>query len=255
MKNLRRAVSQIVIIAFSLAALLGIMALLSNEFGDTEGRVLFTTLLVGAESLGVLCLLSAVGTRFSALAIIGFLVSLVPVGLSLTMIWEFADLEDPWWDVFGVSLTWAVTIALVCLLAGLSRHATGKRDLLLWGTIAVTTVAAAMVTYAIVAGENTTAAFWRAFGIVAILATLGTVVLIALRVFRDRSRSADDGVEHPVFSPALEMRITQAAAARGLSAEEFVTIAISEYLGRHEGSRTTDPSAADSAGGETRVDG
>ena len=59
MKGFRRIVVILVIGSFSVAALLGIIALLGGgELGETEGKVLLTTVIVGVESIAVLCYLA-----------------------------------------------------------------------------------------------------------------------------------------------------------------------------------------------------
>ena len=56
---IRTAIVRITIGAFSLAALIGVMALLGGgAFGAIEGRILLTTLLVGVASMAVLCYLA-----------------------------------------------------------------------------------------------------------------------------------------------------------------------------------------------------
>ena len=66
---IRRAIVRTTIGSFSLAALMGIIALLGGgHFGATQGRVLLTTLLVGVVSIAVLCFLVTAGRRSRASA-------------------------------------------------------------------------------------------------------------------------------------------------------------------------------------------
>ena len=59
---IRRWIVRLTIGSFSVAALMGIVALLGGgEFGETEGRILLTTLLVGVVSIAVLCYLATAG--------------------------------------------------------------------------------------------------------------------------------------------------------------------------------------------------
>ncbi|MDO9589749.1 MAG: hypothetical protein Q7J04_01230, partial [Microcella sp.] len=44
-----------IIVSFSLAAVVGIIALLSGDFGETQGKIILTTLLMGATSITALC--------------------------------------------------------------------------------------------------------------------------------------------------------------------------------------------------------
>ena len=69
---IRRWIVRTTIGSFSLAALLGIVALLGGgEFGETEGQILLTTLLVGVVSIAVLCYLATAGRRSQPLGIAG----------------------------------------------------------------------------------------------------------------------------------------------------------------------------------------
>ena len=88
MKDLRRLVVTLVIGSFSVAALLGIIALLGGgELGETEGRVLLTTVIVGVESIAVLCYLAVAGKRSALVGLAGGVVSLVPFSLALWLTW------------------------------------------------------------------------------------------------------------------------------------------------------------------------
>src|SRR5690606_7548671 len=70
MKGLRSVGVKVVVGSFSLAALLGILALLGGgSFSETQGRVLLPTVIVGVESVAVLCYLSVGGTRRAAVGL------------------------------------------------------------------------------------------------------------------------------------------------------------------------------------------
>ena len=91
MKDMRKFVVRLVIGSFSIAAILGIVALLGGgDFGDTQGRVLLTTVIVGVESIAVLCYLAVTGRPTAIVGIVGGIVSLVPFGLALWMTWAAA---------------------------------------------------------------------------------------------------------------------------------------------------------------------
>ncbi len=225
MKDFRRLVTVLVIGSFSVAALLGIIALLGGgELGETEGRVLLTTVIVGVESIAVLCYLAVVGKASALVGLAGGLISLVPFALALWLTWG-GDEPQRVWDVFGVSVTLAATLAHASLLLALDR---GRRVLLLAGTLVAMAIVAAMICNAIVNGENLGDLYWRTFGVVAILDVLGTVVFAALGIFGRRSRP--DG-EPDLMTPALEARIGEAAQARGVSASQLVSDALDAYLG------------------------
>ena len=225
MKDLRRLVVTLVIGSFSVAALLGILALLGGgELGETEGRVLLTTVVVGVESIAVLCYLAVAGKRAALVGLAGGLVSLVPFSLALWLTWGGSEPERLW-DIFGVSVTIAATLAHACLLLALDR---GRLRLVLAGTLVAMAIVAAMICNAIVNGENLGDLYWRTFGVVAILDVLGTVVFAALGLF---SRRAKADAEPDLMTPALESRVLDAARSRGVPPSQLISDALDSLLG------------------------
>jgi hypothetical protein len=225
MKDLRGIVVKIVIGSFSLAALLGIIALLGGgDFGETEAKILLTTVIVGVESVAVLCYLSLAERPTAWIGALGGLVSLVPFVLALLLTWEAIDDRDAFWQTFGVGITIAASIAQVCLLLALVER---KR---IGGALAATLVSiavvAVMISIAIVNGEDLGDFYWRSFGVVAILDVLGTVVLSALAAFgRGRPQGEPD-----LLTAAVESRIVDAAAKRGMSPSQLVSEALDSFL-------------------------
>ena len=72
MKDFSRLVTTLVIGSFSVAALLGIIALLGGgELGETEGHVLLTTVIVGVESIAMLCYLAVSGRPTAIVGLVG----------------------------------------------------------------------------------------------------------------------------------------------------------------------------------------
>ena len=226
MKDLRKLVVWLVIASFSIAALMGIVALLGGgDFGETEGQILLTTVIVGLESIAVLCYLAVSGRPTWLVGIVGGLVSLVPFGIALALTWGGYDGDNPVWDTFGVSVTIAASLAQVCLLlalAGRRRIGVG-----LAGTLIAIAVVAAMISYAIVDGSGLGDGFWRTFGVIAILDVLGTVVLAAMRAFgRDKQPDA----EPALLTAAIESRIADAAKERGVSPATLISEALDNFL-------------------------
>jgi hypothetical protein len=225
MRDLRRLVAALVIGSFSIAALFGIIALIGGgELGETEGRVLLTTVIVGVESIAMLCYLSVASRRTALVGLLGGLTSLLPFGLALWFTWAESD-STVLWQTFGVGVTIAATLAQACLLLALHQ---GGRTLLLVATLAAMAVVAAMISNAIVNGENLGDLYWRLFGVVAILDVLGTVVFAALGLFSRRAKG-DDG-EADLITPALEARVAEAARSRGVSASQLISDALDSYL-------------------------
>jgi hypothetical protein len=236
--NVRRVAATLTIGSFSVAALMGIIALLAGgTFGEGEGRVLLTTLIVGCASICVLCYLATAGTRWAAVGVTGALVLVVPVATSLVLVWVDWDFFDNDMDgtmkAFGVGVLAAATLAQVCLLLALA----GSRQSLafvLWPTVGLAAVLAILVSGTIL-GEVDADALWRLIGVVAILDVLGTLVTIALAKFGGRDdanpavTAANDGVR-VTLSAAHAVRIEELSRATGRSPSDLVAEAVDRYL-------------------------
>jgi hypothetical protein len=223
MSDLRRVVSRVVIVSFSVAALMGILALLSGgDFGETEIRVLLTTVIVGTESVAMLCYLASFGKRFAAVGYVGAPLSLAAAALALFLTWG-GDSDDSTVKAFGVSLALAASLAQASLLLSVRRQVSAA----LAGTLAAVGVVALMVVGAIVQeGDVGGDGYWRLLGVVAILDVLGTVVLTATGALR-RDEHEDPG---PLLSPLVQTRIITAARDRGTSPDQLVSEALDAYL-------------------------
>lgn len=225
MKGLRGIVVKLVITSFSLAALLGIIALLGGgSFGETEGKILLTTVIVGVESVAALCYLSLADRPTAWVGIAGGLVSIVPFFLALLLTWEAVGGDEGWGQAFGVGVVLAASLAQVCLLLALVGRDRIRRSLA--ATFAAIAVVAVMISLAIINGDDLGDTYWRGFGVVAILDVLGTVVLSALAAFgHGRPRGEPD-----LLTPALESRVIDAAAKRGMSPTELISRALDDFL-------------------------
>lgn len=223
MDQLRRVVSRAVIACFAVAALLGILALLAGgDFGDTELRVLLTTVVLGVESVAMLCYLALAGHRLAAVGWVGAPLSLLTTALALAMTW--GDAGDGSIEWFGVLLTLSASLAQASLLLALAAKEDTSPGVVL--TLLAVAVVAAMVIGAIV-DDDRDSGYWRVLGVAAILDVLGTVVVTAMRVF---GRSGRQAPETPVLSAATQARLASAARDRGTSPDQLVTEALDAYL-------------------------
>ncbi|GAA0610718.1 hypothetical protein GCM10009547_10950 [Sporichthya brevicatena] len=232
---MRRVVVNTIIGSFSLAALLGIIALLGGgDFGKTEVRVLLTTLVVGVQSVAALCYLSlADSPRYRWVGVAGGAISLVCSVIALILIWGGED-SEPLLRAFFVTLTVAATLAQTSLLLALAgRERIGP---LLGATLAVAAgVAGLIVGPVLEIGSDPGGGYARLLGVLGILDVLGTVVVIATAVFA-RAR-ADDSPAPPsvdaeprLLSTALEVRVREAAKERGTSPAQLISDALDQYL-------------------------
>lgn len=242
LSTLRRTALYFTIGSFAVAALLGVVALLSGgEFGETQGKVLLTTLVVGCASICALCYLATGSTPYAWLGALGGIVLVVPVSTSMYLIWSDWDLFDgpgeAVWKSFGVGIVAAVTLAQVALLLGL---AWARRSLgwLLWSTIALAGALAVLVGSVII-GEIEAEGVWRIIGVVAILDVLGTLVTSALAKFTGARRGAAPVATTGPPANGLTVALTHDQAARieqlsretGRSPAHLVAEAVDRYLG------------------------
>lgn len=228
MKDLRRLVATVVIVSFSIAALMGILALLGGgDFGETEGRILLTTVIVGTESIAVLCYLALAGHRWAAVGYVGAAVSLVAFGTALWLTWADHDFDtDAPWKLLTISITVAASLAqasLLIALAGRKRIGVG-----LAATLVAIAVVAVMIVIPILNESDPGGGYWRALGVVAILDVLGTVVLTAVGAFGGRRSTTE--AEPKLLTTAVESRLVDAAKERGVSPSQLVADALDAFL-------------------------
>lgn len=217
--------------SFSVAALLGVVALLGGgAFGRTEGRVLLTTLLVGVASVAVLCYLATGGTPFQAVGVAGGVVVVVPVVTALALIWGDLgpDPDDLVGRTFGVGTTVSATLAQASLLLVLGGRARSAVRWLLAGTLVLAAVLAVGLSVILVVQDDPPGPVLRGLGVVAILDVLGTVVVSALSRFGDRPDRVAVSISEEVAA--------RLDAARGeRSREEVVRAAVEAWLGDRPG--------------------
>jgi hypothetical protein len=213
----RRAVVAVTIASFSVAALMGIAALLSSaSFGETAGRVLLTTIVVGCASVVTLACLVPLDTRWAPVSVAGLLVTVATAAFALLMVWVHTDSWDETaWRTLGVGITVALTGAQICLLLGVTVRRPSV-SWLVWATLAVATLLAGLVV-ALIVGWDVSDADGRFIGIVAILDVLGTLVAIALGIF-----GSDERALTFTLSPAMTEAVRTRAAETGRTPEDVV---------------------------------
>jgi hypothetical protein len=227
--DLRRAALGVTITSFSVAALMGIAALIGvDSFGDTGFQVLMTTVAAGSGSLVALCCMVVLGGRFQAAGVLGLMVVALTTLFSLLLIWSGTDPGEGAFQAWGVCVTVSISLAQVCLLLGLA----GRRASLawlMWLTVALIAVVAASVS-ALILGRDGTDGVLRFLGIVSILDVLGTLVAIALGVF-GREEPRTDDVLTVTVRPETAARLRAQSEQTGRPAADLLDEAVSRYLG------------------------
>jgi len=192
--GIRRIAIIFIIVSLSLAALVGIVTLLTSSFGELQAKVLLTTLLLAAFSITALCHLAVVGRTLRAVGFAGIAVSLAAFVTGALLIWRSWESWNDGWEtalrVFAVLAILAASIAHANLLLLLAerRNPVVRTGLLI--TVGLIALLALLLSLTIatngdIPGENGEA-YWRFVGVVGILDVLGTIVLPVLgRFLRD----------------------------------------------------------------------
>ncbi|WP_372735218.1 hypothetical protein [Nocardioides sp.] len=185
MADFRRLALFVTIGSFSIAALLGVLALLSGgDFGETEGRILLTTLLVGVTSIAVLCYLATAESRFGVVGVVGAVCAIPTLVCGLALIWGDPDFEsDALLRAFGVGATLSATLAQVSLLLVLAASAPRYVRRMLGLTLVTVAWVAGHVCALILEFDNGGDVSLRLLGVMAILDVLGTVAVAAFAKF------------------------------------------------------------------------
>lgn len=235
-RGLRRAAIIAAIASLTIAALVGIVTILSGEWGETQSRIMGTTLIVGAFSIVALADLTVAGRRVRWVGWVGVLVSAVAAVTAILMVWNVLDAWNEAFKLLLSSVVVSIAIAAACLLLLFEGR---RHPLFRWGlplTLALIAASAVMLLLPIltdgdIPGDNGDP-YWRGFAVVLILAVLGLVVIpVAGLILRGREPGARPA-ELLVRVPAdLREAVAARAAEQGVSPEEFVVEAVRGRLG------------------------
>ena len=219
----RTAMVAVIICSFSIAALGGIAVLLTGgSLSETEGRVLWTTFVVGLASVAVLCNLGTAGTRFVPVGLVGGLASLAALVSALVLVWAPYDAGDSWWKPCSISSILAATLAQACLLLVLTRESAPRVRTVLVPTLLAAAWVAGQSCLLIIDEDLGSDVSWRVLGIMAIVDVLGTVVAAAL----SRSSSGQPAIAALVVPAPLVAELTAYAGEAGCSREEALRRAV-----------------------------
>lgn len=205
----------LVVGCFAFAGLLGILVLLAGgEFGETELRILNTTVVVGVECVAALTYLAAATVGRTAVAGAGAAASLAATAIVLFFVWGGSDSGDVLWRVVLTAIVVALSLAQTSLLlVATGGRVSGEGRLL--GTLALVAIVALMVVLPMwdVATSDT---YWRLFGVVTILDVLGTIVVAVTR------RRPDERMQAATLSTGSRLRLEDVARSRGVTPDQLV---------------------------------
>jgi hypothetical protein len=164
----------------SVAALVAIAAILTGEFGETEGRIfatLATTFVAGSTLIAGLALLGRDASRGLGLAGVGL--AIAGFVLWSAQIWgEFGS--DRYWKLLGVLTAWALAV----LVATTTRLMLSTPSLIRWlyPATAGAVAGAALVATLMILAENGDG--WQLFAVLLVLALLGETLAPVLERFQ-----------------------------------------------------------------------
>ena len=173
------------IASLSISALIAIFVFLFGNFGETEFKILFTTLTVGGYSLTGLCSSILYDRRkYLPLAFSGIIVSVIGFLITIGTIWEIVDFDDVWKSVIIFAIL-AVSLAHSSLLL-LLKSTKNSVNVCLWATIIFIVIVAIMLIYLVLSEFNLhlyqiDEFFYRLLGVFAVLDVLGTIVTLILK--------------------------------------------------------------------------
>jgi hypothetical protein len=231
-RGVRRIAVLFIIVSLSLTALVGIVTLLTATFGDLQGKIVLTTLLVAAFSITALCHLAVAERALRVVGFVGIGASAIALVLGSVLIWASWENWNTGWEqmlkAFATASVIAVSLAHANLLLLLAERRSPVLRSALFITVAFIAVLAILIIVPIltdgeIPGENGEV-YWRVLGVVAILDVLGTVVLPVINRF---TRVGSVGLTVRL-SPDAADKVARLSSARGLTAEALVERAIAE---------------------------
>ncbi|GAA1844475.1 hypothetical protein [Agromyces salentinus] len=245
-RGYRRIAIIVLVASLSITAVIGIVTLLSGEFGEVQGRVLLTTLVIAGASILALCHLTVIGRPVRAVGFVGLVTSAVALLLGLVVVWtpwtvDVGDWVGDAWRWFGVASILAASLAHANLLLLLSGRRRRVVRIALAITLSAIAIVAAMLIlpiltdWAIPGPDGET--YWRWFGVIAILDALGTIVLpVVALLLRDRPAptppDAAGGPDAASARSALDERIEALSAATGLDRDALLHAALDAFEAR-----------------------
>jgi len=165
------------IISLSISALIGVFVFLFGNFGETEFRLLMTTLTIGGYSLtGLCCSVLYEKRKFAPLALFGIVISVIGFIYTILLIWEFIDFwDEDSWKALIIFLVLAFSTAHSCLLL-LIKSNKSLVNIALSATLIFISIVALMLIIMVLNEFDLGEFSFRLLGVFAILDVLGTII-------------------------------------------------------------------------------
>lgn len=186
--NYRKFFLRSFIIALAISALIGIVIFLVGDFGETEMKILGTTLAIGGYSVTGLCCSTIYNrSEFQAYSMTGMLISVLGFIVTLISIWQIIDF-DSIWKIFVTLIILSVSTAHTSLLFQITPKTKNIKYVLI-ATILFIAIVALMLIYAAINELEDNDLFYRVLGVFAILDVLGTIAIPILNRITDSEES------------------------------------------------------------------
>jgi hypothetical protein len=248
-KGARRIAVWGVVVSLVITAIIGIYTIISGEFGETQGKVMLTTLSVAAFSVLSLCHLAVFGRDVKIVGWIGIGTSGIALVLSTVLIWwDWNDYMFTASDLYmNITKSFAITALVAVSLAHANLMLLLRSAPLRWIRVALDialvliTIVPTLVIPVILSDGNFPPmsfqdVYWRFFGVILILDALATIALpVTTLIVRSQRRVAD-----PVVTPTASAKsvtvslggvsaawVTAQAAETGKTPEQVLTALIS----------------------------
>ena len=165
------------IISLSISALIGVFVFLFGDFGETEFRLLMTTLTIGGYSLtGLCCSVLYEKRKLAPLALFGIVISVIGFIYTILLIWEFIDFwDEDSWKALIIFLVLAFSTAHSCLLL-LIKSNKSLVNIALSATLIFISIVALMLIIMVLNEFDLGEFSFRLLGVFAILDVLGTII-------------------------------------------------------------------------------
>lgn len=175
MARFRKVLLWSFILFLSITALIAVVSLLGNEFGDLQFKILATTFAISAASICAMsCAAFMEKCRPRVFGLLGIIFAALAAGLSIILIWSGLD-SGNYLKITGVAIVLSVAFAHGLLLQIPSLAAqyrwTQKAALLVVMALALEII------YPICAPDDCGDALWRTIGVTSIFVVLMTFVI------------------------------------------------------------------------------
>ena len=176
--GLQRLALRVLIASVVVSAAMGVFALLVGEFGDTQSKLLLTSLCVsGAAIEAMACGFALERGRLGSFPLLGIATGIAGFGLLIGGLWADAG-SDPFWRSTGTVLVLAAAATHACVVSPFGL--VGRFRWVFGAAYALNALVTALVVIAIWS-EPEGSGYWRFLGAVAILLAAATIAIPVLR--------------------------------------------------------------------------